>query len=226
MSTILLVDDDAQLRRALEINLAARGHDLTTAVNGAEALSVLGAALPDVVLLDLGLPDLDGLEVLRRLRSWSGVPVVILTARTATADVVGALDAGADDFIAKPFGVEELLARVRAVLRRGATTAETSTIRLTRASVDLAMRTVTDNETGDAVHLTPTEWKLLLELVASPGRLVGQRQLLQAVWGPGYETETHYLRLYVGQLRRKLEVSPARPRHLITEPGVGYRFMP
>lgn len=226
MSRILLVDDDAQLRKALEINLTARGHDLSTAIDGQSALAVLTQGLPEVVLLDLGLPDLDGLEVLRRLRSWSAVPVVILTARTATADVVGALDAGADDFIAKPFGVEELLARVRAVLRRGASATETPMLALGRVRIDLSMRTVTENATGEAVHLTPTEWNLLLELLASPGRLVGQRQLLQAVWGPGYETETHYLRLYVGQLRRKLEVTPARPQHLITEPGVGYRFLP
>ena len=226
MTRILLVDDDAQLRKALAINLAARGHEVTTATDGEHALAQLAEGLPDVVLLDLGLPDLDGLDVLRRLRSWSGVPVVVLTARTATTDVVGALDAGADDFIAKPFGVEEMLARVRAVLRRGTPPTETAIVNLTRVSIDLALRAVTERATGEAVHLTPTEWNLLLELVASPGRLVGQRQLLQAVWGPGYETETHYLRLYLGQLRRKLEVTPARPQHLITEPGVGYRFIP
>lgn len=226
MSRILLVDDDAQLRRALELNLSARGHELDTAPDGESALAALTAALPALVLLDLGLPDLDGLEVLRRLRGWSAVPVVVLTARTATADVVGALDAGADDYLTKPFGIEVLLARMRAVARRKPAGSESATLRLQNVTIDLARRTVAENAGGGPVHLTPTEWKLLLELIASPGRLVGQRHLLQAVWGPGYETESHYLRLYVGQLRRKLEASPARPQHLITEPGVGYRFMP
>jgi two-component system KDP operon response regulator KdpE len=187
-------------------------------------LAAAHASPPDLVLLDLGLPDLDGVDVIRRLRDHSDVPIVVLSARAGSTDKVGALDAGADDYVTKPFGVDELLARLRAVLRRSPDSADPAPVRLGDAVVDLAARTVT--RAGEPVHLTPTEWGVLEVLLRNPGRLVPQRQLLHAVWGPSYDTETNYLRLYLAQLRRKLEPVPARPRYLLTEPGMGYRFRP
>ena len=224
MTRVLVVDDEPPLRRTLAIGLRARGYDVDTAADGRDALATAHATPPDLVLLDLGLPDLDGVEVIRRLRDHSEVPIVVLSARAGSPDKVGALDAGADDYITKPFGVEELLARLRAVLRRSPEGNDPPPVRFGDVVVDLAARTVT--RAGEAVHLTPTEWGVLEVLVRNPGRLVPQRKVLHAVWGPAYDTETNYLRLYLAQLRRKLEPVPARPRYLVTEPGMGYRFQP
>ncbi|MGY1772075.1 response regulator [Blastococcus sp. SYSU D00813] len=224
MSRVLVVDDDPQLLRALRITLRAAGYEVVTAADGRTALSEAAAGHPDVVVLDLGLPDLDGTEVLAGLRPWFGGPVLVLSARTDSTDKVEALDAGADDYVTKPFDMGELLARLRALLRRNATGPGEPVVTTAHFTVDLAAKQVTVD--GGAVRLTPTEWALLAELVRTPGRLVGQRHLLQAVWGPAYEKETHYLRVYLNQLRRKLEPDPAHPRYLRTEPGMGYRFTP
>ena len=224
MTRVLVVDDEPQILRALRINLAARGYEVTTAVDGASALRAAAERQPEVVVLDLGLPDMDGTEVLAGIRGWSKVPVIVLSARTDSADKVDALDAGADDYITKPFGMDELLARLRAAVRRGAAATESDQPVVETASftVDLAAKTVVRD--GTEVHLTPTEWGMLEVLVRHRGKLVGQKALLQEVWGPAYATETHYLRVYLAQLRRKLEPEPARPRHLLTEAGMGYRF--
>lgn len=224
MSRLLVVDDDPQLLRALRITLRADGHDVVTAADGRTALHEAAAAHPDLVVLDLGLPDLDGTEVLAGLRPWYGGPVLVLSARADSRDKVDALDAGADDYVTKPFDMAELLARLRALLRRGTTGPEEPVVVTGHFTVDLASKQVTVD--GAPVRLTPTEWTLLAELVRSPGRLVGQRHLLQTVWGPAYEKETNYLRVYLNQLRRKLEPDPAHPRYLRTEPGMGYRFTP
>jgi len=220
-----VVDDEPQILRALRINLTTRGYEVTTAATGAGALRAVAERAPDVIVLDLGLPDMDGTQVLGGLRGWTEVPVIVLSARTDSADKVAALDAGADDYLTKPFGMEEFLARLRAALRRGASPAgENAPVVVTDAfTVDLMTKTVTRD--GSAVHLTPTEWGILEMLVRNRGKLVGQKELLQEVWGPAYATETHYLRVYVAQLRRKLEPQPGRPRHLLTEAGMGYRFM-
>ena len=225
MTRVLLVDDDKALARALAINLTARGYDVEVALTGRAALELAGSRPPDVIVLDLGLPDLDGLEVLHGLRGWTRVPVLVLSAREDQSDKVAALDAGADDYVTKPFGMDELLARLRAAVRRGVPTATDVPIVVTpHFTVDLATRRVMrDNH---EVRLTPTEWHLLEILVRAPGRLVSQKQLLQEVWGPTYQTESNYLRVYIAQLRRKLEPAPAAPVHLITEPGLGYRFAP
>jgi two-component system KDP operon response regulator KdpE len=225
MTRVLVVDDDKALARALAINLRARAYDVDVALTGAEALAAAARRPPDVVVLDLGLPDLDGLEVLQGLRGWTKVPVLVLSAREEQAEKVAALDAGADDYVTKPFGMDELLARLRAAVRRAAPALDEQPVVTTEHfSVDLAARRVTT--AAGEVRLTPTEWHLLEVLVRNPGRMVGQRQLLQEVWGPAYGTETHYLRVYVAQLRRKLEPDPAHPVHLLTEPGMGYRFEP
>jgi two-component system KDP operon response regulator KdpE len=226
VTRVLVVDDDAQILRALRINLAARGYQVLTAVDGTAALTAAADAPPDVVVLDLGLPDLDGTEVIAGLRGWTQVPIIVLSARTDSHDKVDALDAGADDYVTKPFGMAELLARLRAAVRRasvGQVDGDPVVVTAT-FTVDLAAKRV---RRGDAeVHLTPTEWGLLEQLVRNPGRLVGQKQLLREVWGPAYTRESNYLRVYLAQLRRKLELDPAHPRHLITEPGMGYRFEP
>jgi two-component system KDP operon response regulator KdpE len=223
VTSILLVDDDAALLRTLSMNLRARGYDVLTAESGGAALEEARSAGPDVVILDLGLPDLSGVEVLRRLRGWSEVPVIVLSARHGSEDKVEALDVGADDYVTKPFGIDELLARLRATSRR-AGARETTTLETEHLRIDLPARQVWKDSVE--VRLTPTEWGLLTSLVTRPGRLVPRRQLLHEVWGPAYDTETNYLRVYVANLRRKLESDPARPRHLITEPGMGYRFLP
>ena len=224
MTRVLVIDDDPQLLRALRITLRAAGHDVDTAPDGRTALHRAAAAPPDVIVLDLGLPDLDGTEVLAGLRpSYTG-PVLVLSARADSQDKVRALDAGADDYVTKPFDMSELLARLRAALRRGASEPADRLVTTGHFTIDLAARQVTVD--GTPVRLTPTEWGLLETLAHHPGRLVGQRQLLQAVWGPGYEKETNYLRVYLAQLRRKLEPDPAHPRYLRTEPGMGYRFTP
>ncbi|ATO15245.1 DNA-binding response regulator [Micromonospora sp. WMMA2032] len=226
MTRILVVDDEPQILRALRINLRARGYDVQVADTGAAALKAAAAHPPDLVVLDLGLPDLDGTEVIRGLRGWTGVPIIVLSGRAGSEDKVAALDAGADDYVTKPFGVDELLARIRAVTRRLTPAAPAvPALRIGRNTVDLADRTVTRDD-GVEVKLTPTQWAMLEKLLRNPGKLVSQRQLLHDVWGPEYQQETNYLRQYMAQLRRKLEDDPARPRHLITEPGMGYRYRP
>ena len=224
MTHVLVVDDDPTLARALGINLRAREYDVTTAVTGAAALQLAAQRPPDVVVLDLGLPDMDGVEVVRGLRGWSSAPILVLSARDGQADKVAALDAGADDYVTKPFGMDELVARLRAAVRRSAPAADQPVVEADGFTVDLAARRVLRD--GAEVRLTPTEWHLLEILVRNPGRLVGQRQLLREVWGPAYEQETQYLRVYLGTLRRKLELVPSRPVHLLTEAGMGYRFEP
>jgi two-component system KDP operon response regulator KdpE len=225
MTRVLVVDDDVALARALGINLRARGYDVVTAATGRQALDVLARAHPDVVILDLGLPDLDGIDVLHGIRGWNPVPVVVLSARTTSDEKVDALDAGADDYVTKPFEMNELLARLRAAVRRSTASGASDAPSVVEAgtfTLDLAAGVVTRD--GRQVRLTPTEYHLLEVLARHVGRLVPQQQLLREVWGPGYEKETHYLRVYVGQLRRKLEPDPTAPRHLITEPGIGYRL--
>jgi len=226
MIRVLVVDDDRPLARALAINLKAHGYDVTVAHDGRAALTEVARAHPAVVVLDLGLPDQDGIEVLAGIRGWSAIPVIVLSARSTSAEKVEALDAGADDYVTKPFGMDELLARIRAAVRR-ATPAASGAVDVVTTddfTVDLAAHRVLRG--GQHVRLTPTEWSLLELLVRHAGRLVPQKQLLTEVWGPQYEHETHYLRVYLAQLRRKLEPDQARPRYLITEPGVGYRFEP
>ncbi len=222
MTTILLVDDEVALLRTLSLNLKARGYDVVTAETGEEALQVVRRSSPDVVILDLGLPDISGVEVLRELRGWSAVPVIVLSARHGSDDKVQALDMGDDDYVTKPFGIEELLARLRAAVRRAAP-ADSAAVETAHLRIDLEARKVWRDD--EEVRLTPTEWGLLTALVTRPGRLVPQRQLLHEVWGPAYQKETNYLRVYMANLRRKLEPDPSRPRHLITEPGMGYRFV-
>jgi two-component system KDP operon response regulator KdpE len=224
VTRVLAVDDDPGLRRALAINLRARKYDVDLAEDGASALAAAARHPPDVVVLDLGLPDMDGSEVIRGLRGWTKAPIVVLSARAGQGDKVDALDAGADDYVTKPFGMDELLARLRAAVRRSAAGEEAPVVETASFTVDLAAREVRDAG-GERVRLTPTEWHLLEVLARNEGKLVPQRQLLQEVWGPQYETETNYLRVYMAQLRRKLERDPARPRHLITEPGMGYRLV-
>jgi two-component system KDP operon response regulator KdpE len=224
MSRILVVDDDRQLLRALRINLTTRGYQVELAPDGATALAMAGRQPPDLVIVDLGLPDLDGVAVVEGIRGWSKVPVIVLSARHQEQAKVQALDAGADDYVTKPFGMDELLARVRAALRRSVPAVEEPVVRTDAFTVDLVTKRVTRD--GADVRLTPTEWHVLEVLVRNPGKLVPHRQLLQEVWGPRYESETNYLRVYLAQLRAKLEPDPARPRHLLTEPGMGYRFQP
>jgi two-component system, OmpR family, KDP operon response regulator KdpE len=223
MSRILVVDDDRQLLRALRINLSARGYEVVLAPDGVTALTAAGKQPPDLAIVDLGLPDMDGVDVVEGLRGWSRVPIIVLSARHLEQAKVRALDAGADDYVTKPFGMDELMARVRAGLRRGTPVEQAPVVTTPAFTVDLAARRVTRD--GADVRLTPTEWHVLEVLVRNAGRLVSQRQLLQEVWGPKYESETNYLRVYLAQLRAKLEPDPARPRYLITEPGMGYRFV-
>jgi two-component system KDP operon response regulator KdpE len=223
VTRVVVVDDEVAICRTLRINLTARDYDVAIAADGASALKTIARERPDVVVLDLGLPDMDGTEVIAGVRGWSSVPILVLSARGQEAAKVAALDAGADDYVTKPFGMDELLARLRAAVRRSAPATEEPVVITDDFTVDLAARTVT-RSTGEGVRLTPTEWHLLEALVRSRGRLVTQRQLLQDIWGPSYETETNYLRVYTAQLRRKLEPDVTRPRYIITEPGVGYRF--
>ncbi len=224
MTRVLVVEDEPALARALSITLRARHYDVVVAHTGAEALDAAATAQPDVIVLDLGLPDLDGMDVLTALRGWSKVPVVVLSARRSSGEKVAALDAGADDFVTKPFGMDELLARLRAAVRRSPGEEAPAVVETASFTVDVARRRVTRD--GEEVRLTPTEWNLLAVLAREPGQIVGRRQLLLELRGPNLDSETHYLRVYLAQLRRKLEPDPARPRHLITEPGVGYRLVP
>jgi two-component system, OmpR family, KDP operon response regulator KdpE len=223
MTRILVVDDEPQILRALRINLRARRYEVETVADGASALKAAAEHIPDLVVLDLGLPDMQGIDVIRGLRGWTATPILVLSGRVDSRDKVDALDAGADDYVIKPFGVDELLARIRAVTRRARAAEEASPlVAVGPYTVDLAGRIIT----GGDIRLTPTEWQLLEHLVRNPGKLVTQRALLHDVWGPQYSTETNYLRQYMARLRRKLETDPSRPRHLLTEPGMGYRFRP
>jgi two-component system KDP operon response regulator KdpE len=222
MTRILVVDDEPQILRALRINLVARRYEVAVAADGGAALREAADWHPDLVILDLGLPDIDGIDVIHGLRGWTSIPILVLSGRAGGGDKVDALDAGADDYVTKPFNIDELLARVRAVTRRTVLhESELAQIHIGDRVVDLVSKTV-----SDGVRLTPTEWHLLEILLRNPGKLVSQRQLLQDVWGPQYQTETNYLRQYMAQLRRKLEADPGHPRHLLTEPGMGYRFAP
>ncbi|GLZ31825.1 DNA-binding response regulator [Lentzea sp. NBRC 105346] len=226
MTSVLVVDDEPQIVRALRINLGARGYHVMTAYDGKTALGIAVEHKPDVVVLDLGLPDISGVDVIAGLRGWTTVPIIVLSARTESASKVEALDAGADDYVTKPFGMDELLARLRAAVRRTAVSQVTDDpiVKTATFTVDLVIKKV--HRDVAEVHLTPTEWGLLEILVRNPGRLVSQKQLLSEVWGPTHVGESQYLRVYMAQLRRKLEVDPSHPRHLITEPGMGYRFEP
>ena len=227
MTLVLVVDDEPQILRVLRINLVARQYSVVTASTGTEALHAARTEHPDLIVLDLGLPDLDGVEVINRLRAWTQVPIIVLSGRMDSRDKVDALDAGANDYVTKPFSVEELLARIRVVTRSRADTARPSTTTIGRYTIDLALRQIqATDDAAPAVHLTRTEWQLLEAVVREPGKIIGQRYLLEKVWGPTYQTETQYVRQYMAQLRRKLETDPTRPRHLLTEPGMGYRFQP
>lgn len=223
MTRILVVDDEPQILRALGTNLRARGYAVDLAASGEAALALAARHHPDLVVLDLGLPGIDGIEVIRGLRGWTSVPVIVLSVREAERDKVAALDAGADDYVTKPFGMDELLARLRAALRRAAPGEDEAEVVTPDFTVDLAAKRVTTG--AGEVRLTPTEWAIVELLVRNPGRLVSQRQLLQSVWGPQYGTETNYLRVYMAQIRRKLEPDPSRPRYFVTEARMGYRFV-
>jgi len=246
MTRVLVVDDEPQILRALRINLRARQYEVSTAANGAQALEQAAAHPPDLVILDLGLPDMDGVDVIGGLRGWTKVPIIVLSGRADSNDKVEALDAGADDYVTKPFGMDELLARARAAVRRTVGAEAPPRVRLGNLTVDLAAKRVTPDGAANSatdrttdgiaidgepqqendVRLTPTEWHLLEVLLRNPGKLLSHRQLLTEVWGPGYDNAGGNLRLYMAQLRRKLEPDPARPRWLITEPGMGYRYQP
>jgi two-component system KDP operon response regulator KdpE len=224
VTKVVVIDDEDAICRALRINLAARDYDVSTAADGATGLKAVATERPDVVVLDLGLPDMDGADVIAGVRGWSDVPILVLSARGEEAAKVAALDAGADDYVTKPFGMDELLARLRAAVRRTVRPVDEPTIVTEHFTVDLAARKVVRPD-GESVRLTPTEWQLLDVLVRNRGRLVTQRQLLHDIWGPAYARETNYLRVYTAQLRRKLEPDVTHPRYILTEPGVGYRFV-
>lgn len=223
MTRVLVVDDEAPIRRAMAANLKARGYDVDLAASGEEALTLAARHHPDVVLLDLGLPGLDGLDVIDGLRGWTQVPIVVLSARDTERDKVAALDAGADDYVSKPFGMDELLARLRAAVRRSTGSEQTAIVTTEDFTVDLTSKQLLDRA-GQPVRLTPIEWQLLEVLVRHRGKLVARRQLLREVWGPEFGDESNYLRVHVAHLRRKLEPDRSRPRYLVTEPGLGYRF--
>ncbi len=223
MSRVLVVDDELPMRRTLDIGLRARGYDVDLAATGEEALTVAARTHPDVVILDLGLPGIDGIQVAQALRGWTEIPIIVLSARGSESVKVAALDAGADDYVTKPFGMDELLARLRAALRRSHPAEELPVVQTADFTVDLAAKRVTGG--SGEIRLTPTEWQVVEVLVRHRGRLVTQAQLLRDVWGPTYHDETHYLRVYLSQLRRKLEPDPSHPRYFITEPGMGYRFV-
>jgi two-component system KDP operon response regulator KdpE len=225
---ILIADDDQQILRALRILLTARGYEVTVASTGAEALSRAVEGHPDLVMLDLGMPELNGIEVIEGLRGWSTVPILVVSGRTGSSDKVDALDAGADDYVTKPFAADELLARIRALTRRQPSANDQPLVTFGDVSVDLAAHQVTrlTGDVSETVRLTPTEWSVLEVLVRNPRRLVTRQTLLTDVWGPQYTSDTGYLRLYLAQLRKKLEPVPSHPRYLLTEPGMGYRFVP
>jgi two-component system, OmpR family, KDP operon response regulator KdpE len=225
VTKVLVIDDEPSILRALRINLTARNYDVSTASDGATGLAAVSRDRPDVLILDLGLPDMDGTDVIHGVRGWTSTPIIVLSVWGQEHQKVAALDAGADDYVTKPFGMDELLARLRAAVRRASPAPDEPVVTTPDFTVDLAAKRVRREGDGDSdVRLTPTEWQLLEILVRNRGRLVTQRQLLQEVWGPAYESESNYLRVYVAQLRRKLEPEPSRPRYLLTEPGMGYRF--
>ncbi|MDX3073761.1 response regulator transcription factor [Streptomyces sp. MI02-7b] len=227
MRRVLVVDDEPGFRKALDIDLTARHYTVSTAPDGVTALTLVSLNPPDVIVLDLGLPDMAGIDVILGVRAWTPLPIIVVSGRSDPADKVPALDAGADDYLTKPFSMDELAARLRAVFRRPAAVEEPQTVDVGGYRLDLAAFTVgTRRGRGKAPHLTPTEWRLLMPLLRNPGRLVTGRQLLREVWGPGNEMRTNYLRVYLATLRHKLEPDPAHPRHLITVPGLGYRFEP
>ena len=223
MTRVLVIDDEAPILRALRINLTARQYEVAVATDGASGLAAMARDRPDVLILDLGLPDMDGTDVIRGVRGWTSTPIIVLSAWGQESAKVAALDAGADDYVTKPFGMDELLARLRAAVRRASPAPDEPVVTTADFTVDLAAKQVTRSD-GEDVRLTPTEWQLLEILVRNNGRLVTQRQLLREVWGPAYETESNYLRVYLAQLRRKLDPEPSRPRYLLTESGMGYRF--
>ena len=222
MTRVLVIDDEPSILRALRINLTARNYEVSTACDGTSGLAAISRERPDAVILDLGLPDMDGTQVIHGVRGWSATPIIVLSVWGAEHQKVAALDAGADDYVTKPFGMDELLARLRAAIRRAAPAPDEPVVTTKDFTVDLAAKRVTRD--GVDVRLTPTEWQLLEILARNRGRLITQKQLLQDVWGPSYGSESNYLRVYVAQLRRKLEPEPSRPRYLLTEPGMGYRF--
>jgi two-component system, OmpR family, KDP operon response regulator KdpE len=224
MTRVLVIDDEAPILRALKINLTARKYEVSTAPDGASGLAAMARERPDVLILDLGLPDMDGTDVIKGVRGWTSTPIIVLSAWGQESQKVAALDAGADDYVTKPFGMDELLARLRAAVRRASPAPNEPVVTTGDLTIDLARKRVIRGESD--VRLTPTEWQLLEVLVRNSDRLVTQRQLLQEVWGPGYQTEAGYLRVYVANLRRKLEPDPSAPRYLLTDPGMGYRFRP
>jgi two-component system, OmpR family, KDP operon response regulator KdpE len=224
MTRVLVIDDEVPILRALKINLTARKYEVSTAADGTSGLAAMARERPDVLILDLGLPDMDGTEVIRGVRGWTTTPIIVLSAWGQESQKVAALDAGADDYVTKPFGMDELLARLRAAVRRASPAPDEPVVTTVDFTVDLAAKRVV--RAGADVRLTPTEWQLLEVLVRNADRLVTQRQLLAEVWGPGYQNEASYLRVYVANLRRKLEPDPSVPRYLLTEPGMGYRFRP
>ena len=225
MTRVLVVDDERSLLRALAMNLVARGYEVTEAETGTQALTAAAETEHDVILLDLGLPDVSGLDVIRGVRGYSSTPIIVLSARAGSADKVQALDLGADDYVTKPFSMEELLARLRAATRRASTNESAPPVTVGEVQIDLAAKTATGGD-GKRIHLTPTEWHLLEMLLRHPGKLITGRALLTELRGAPEHTDPSYLRIYLAQLRRKLEPDPSRPRHLITEPGMGYRFRP
>lgn len=224
-TAVLVIEDEAPIRRFLKMTLSSQGYEYMEAITGQEGMLKVASEKPDIVILDLGLPDMDGLEVTKQLREWTPIPIIVLSARGQEKDKVEALDAGADDYLTKPFGVAELLARARVALRRASTTSDgevLSTFKIGDIEVDFLKRQVTSN--GEELHLTPIEYKLLSTLIKYSGRVVTHNHLLREAWGAEYSGETHYLRVYMAQLRRKMEKNPAQPKFLITEPGVGYRL--
>ena len=225
---ILIADDDPQIIRALRITLGARGYEIITAVNGTEALNQAIAHRPDIFMLDLGMPELDGIQVIQGLRGWTHAPILVVSGRTGAADKVEALDAGADDYVTKPFSIDELLARIRALTRRVPTEETAPLVRFANIAIDLAAKSVTRNvhDEIELVRLTPTEWQVLEVLVRNAGKLVTRQSLLTDIWGSEHISDTGYLRLYIAQLRKKIEPDPSRPRYLLTESGMGYRFLP
>ena len=223
MTKVLLIDDEVRFLRSLAISLQARGYAVDTATTGEDGLEKVAREHPDVVVLDLGLPGMDGLDVLKGLRGWTRVPVIVLSARHNEPAKVAALDAGADDYVTKPFGMDELLARLRAALRRASPPEDQPSVVTGDFTIDLTAKRVT-NAHGEEIRLTPTEWGVAEVLVRNQGKLVSQRQLLHEVWGPAHDSETHYLRVYMAAIRRKLEPDPSRPRYFVTEAGMGYRF--
>ena len=222
-TSVLVVDDEPQLRHALSVNLRARGYVVHQAATGTEALRATADTRPDAVILDLGLPDMDGVDVVAGIRGWSATPIIILSVRETEQSKVAALDAGADDYVTKPFGMAELLARLRAAIRRAHPSDEQPTVDTDDFAIDLAAKRVT-TPAGDEIRLTPTEWGIVEALVRNAGRLISQQQLLKTVWGPQYQQETNYLRVHMAHIRRKLEPDPSHPHYFHTEPGMGYRF--